>query len=82
MDIPGITPFSNQPTITNPLGQNERLRGQQTPTQQDSESATTVTATEQSTTDLAEPTVVTETGETSATGSNASRQGANIDITA
>jgi len=82
MDIPGIAPFSNQPTLTNPLSQNERLVGQQTQTQQSNETSQTVTVSEQSTTDLNETVIVTEAGETSAIGSNASRQGANIDITA
>ncbi len=82
MDIPGISPFSNQPTLTNPLSQSERLVGQQTQAQQASETSDTVIASERSTTDLNETVIVTAAGETSAIGSSASHHGANIDITA
>jgi hypothetical protein len=82
MDIPGIAPFSNQPTLTNPLGQGETLKGQQTSAQSTSETQSTATVSEQATTDLNETAVVNQANETASTGFNSSNVGATIDITA
>jgi hypothetical protein len=82
MEIPGIAPFSNQPTLTNPLNQDETLKGQQTSAQSTSETQSTATVSEQATTDLNESVVVNQVNETEGTGFNSSNLGATIDITA
>jgi len=82
MDIPGIAPFSNQPTLTNPLKQDEILKGLQTSAQSTSETKSTATVAEQTSTDLNESVVVNQVNETESTGLNSSNLGASIDITA
>ena len=82
MDIPGIAPFSNQPTLTNPLKQEEILKGLQTSAQSTSETKSTATVAEQTSTDLNESVVVNQVNETESTGLNSSNLGASIDITA
>ena len=82
MDIPGIAPFSNQPTLTNPLKQDEILKGLQTSAQSTSETKSTATVAEQTSTDLNESVVVNRVNETESTGLNSSNLGASIDITA
>lgn len=82
MDISGIAPFSNQPTLTNPLKQEEILKGLQTSAQSTSETKSTATVAEQTSTDLNESVVVNQVNETESTGLNSSNLGASIDITA
>ena len=82
MDIPGIAPFSNQPTLTNPLKQDEILKGLQTSAQSTSETKSTATVAEQTSTELNESVVVNQVNETESTGLNSSNLGASIDITA
>ena len=82
MDIPGIAPVSNQPTLTNPLKQDEILKGLQTSAQSTSETKSTATVAEQTSTDLNESVVVNQVNETESTGLNSSNLGASIDITA
>lgn len=84
MEIPGIAPHSNQPTLTNPLKQSETLQGQQTQTQAQSasEAPSTVTLSEQATTGLSETAVINQSNEaTAANNSNTASIGATIDIT-
>lgn len=81
MEIPGISPFSNQSTLTNPLTQSESLKGQETTEQSGSETSSTVTASEQETTGLSNTTVTNQTNETAATNNSGSNIGATIDIT-
>jgi hypothetical protein len=83
MEIPGIAPFSNQSTLTNPLSQSETLKGQETTSQSGSETSSTVTASEQETTGLSNTTVTNQANEAAETNdSNSNRSlGATIDIT-
>jgi len=81
MEIPGISPFSNQSTLTNPLTQSESLKGQEITEQSGSETSSTVTASEQETTGLSNTTVTNQTNETAATNNSGSNIGATIDIT-
>lgn len=82
MEIPGIAPHSNQPTLTNPLKQSETLQGQQTQAQSASEAPSTVTLSEQATTGLSETAVINQSNEaTAANNSNTASIGATIDIT-
>jgi hypothetical protein len=81
MEIPGIAPFSNQPTLTNPLSQSESLKGQETTEQSGSETSSTVTASEQETTGLSNTTVTNQVNETAAANNSGSNIGATIDIT-
>jgi len=82
MEIPGIAPFSGQPTLTNPLSQEDELTGRQTQAQASSETQNTVTASEQDSTDLSSVDVVNEAGETEQTGFNPDNPGGTIDLTA
>lgn len=82
MEIPGIAPFSGQPTLTNPLSQEAELTGRQTPAQSSSETQNTVTVSEQESTELSNADVVNETGETQQSGFDAKNPGGTIDITA
>lgn len=82
MEIPGISPLSGQPTLTNPLSQESLLQGRSTQTQSSSETQNTVTASEKSETDLSNIGVVEQANEAQETGFNANNPGGTIDITA
>jgi len=82
MEIPGIAPFSGQPTLTNPLSQQAGLTGRQTQAQSSSETQNTVTASEQESTELSNVDVVNESSETQQTGFDSNNPGGTIDITA
>lgn len=82
MEIPGIAPFSGQPTLTNPLSQEAELAGRQTQAQSRSETQNTVSATEQESTELSNTDVVNESGETQQTGFDIKNPGGTIDLTA
>lgn len=83
MEIPGLAPLSNQPTLTNPLSQSEALQGQRTQGQSGSETASTTTSSEQEATRLSNIEVVNQATETSeaTVSNNNSNLGATIDIT-
>ena len=82
MEIPGIAPFSGQPTLTNPPTQDRLLEGQETETQTTSEAQNTVTASEQESTQISNTETVNQTNETDATGFDENNPGGTIDITA
>ncbi|MCC5796081.1 MAG: hypothetical protein JJU48_01985 [Methylophaga sp.] len=82
MEIPGIAPFSNQPTLTNPLPVAEQQRGQQTPELQESETQNTVSVSEQAPTSMTDDMVVNQANETEEAGFNPDNPGGTIDITA
>jgi hypothetical protein len=82
MEIPGIAPFSGQPTLTNPLSQEAELTGRQTPAQSRSETQNTVSAAEQASTELSNTDVVNESGEAQQTGFDDKNPGGTIDLTA
>jgi len=83
MEIPGLSPLSNQPTVTNPLKQSELLQGQQTQAQSDSEATSTTVLSEQASTGLSDTAVINQINEVTASTANTSENvGANIDITA
>lgn len=79
MEIPGISPFSNQPTVTNPLSSEEALTGQQVPEQVNSETSTTTTVQEQNAAALSDNQVVNQTNQTENNDNN--RIGNTIDFT-
>lgn len=79
MEIPGISPFSNQPTLTNPLNPEEALTGQQAPDQVNSEASSTTTVLEQNTAELSDTQVVNQTNQTENSDNN--RIGNTIDFT-
>lgn len=82
MEIPGIAPFSGQPTLTNPLSQQVELTGRQTQAKSSSETQNTVTANEQASTALSNVGVVNESGEAQQSGFNPNNPGGTIDLTA
>jgi hypothetical protein len=82
MEIPGISPLSGQPTLTNPLNQENLLQGRATPAQSDSETQNTVTASERAPTTISDADVVAEAKETQESGFNPDNPGGSIDITA
>ena len=82
MEIPGIAPFAGQPTLTNPLDNENRQIGQQTNAEQASETSETTLAQEQSAAALANVQVVNETPETTLEGFNPQNPGGTIDLTA
>lgn len=84
MEIPGLSPLSNQSTLTNPLNQNEKLQGQQTQAQSESETKNTTNASEQANTSLSNIEVVNQANEIEEKAVNSpsnSRLGATVDIT-
>lgn len=81
MEIPGIAPFSGQPTLTNPLSAENRLVGRQTTVQQNSETASTTVAQEQGPSSLQTTAVVNEATQNEATGFDTENPGGTIDIT-
>ena len=83
MEIPGLSPLSNQPTLTNPLTQGEKLQGQQTQAQTGSESTSTTTVSQQASSSLSKIEVVNqanEAAEIQANNDSNANLGANIDI--
>ncbi|HHA19583.1 MAG TPA: hypothetical protein ENK70_07755 [Methylophaga sp.] len=82
MEIPGIAPFSGQPTLTNPPTQERLLDGQETQAQTTSEAQNTVSANEQESTQISNTEAVNQTNETDATGFDSNNPGGTIDITA
>lgn len=82
MEIPGISPLSGQPTITNPLSQESLLEGRTTQSQSNSETQNTVTASEQSSTTISNTAVVEQVNEAQEAGFNPDNPGGSIDITA
>ena len=82
MEIPGISPLSGQPTLTNPLSQESLLQGRATQAQSNSETQNTVTASEKSSTAISNTEVVEQANETQETGFNSDNPGGSIDITA
>lgn len=82
MEIPGISPLSNQPTLTNPLSQESLLQGRETPRQSISETQSTVTASDRSVTTISSSDVVEQSNEAQEKGFNPDNPGGTIDITA
>jgi hypothetical protein len=76
------TPFSNQPTVTNPLTQNQRVEGNESDAFRTSETQNTVTAADQDPAAVTTPGVVNQTNETDESGFNPDNPGGTIDITA
>ncbi|MCB2426071.1 hypothetical protein [Methylophaga pinxianii] len=81
MEIPGIAPFSGQPTLTNPLSSENQLVGRQNPVQQGSETASTTTVQEQNPASLQSASVVNQAGQTEETGFDPENPGGTIDFT-
>jgi hypothetical protein len=81
MEIPGLSPLSGQPTITNPLSQPSQLQGRVLPTQAASEAQNTQVASEQGSTSLTTNQVVEQVNNTEATGFREDNPGGTIDIT-
>ncbi|MFT7414068.1 MAG: hypothetical protein ACI9FO_000723 [Methylophagaceae bacterium] len=77
MEIPGISPLSGQPTLTNPLNQESLLQGRVTPAQSDSEAQNTVTASDRAPTSISSADVVEQTNEAQETGNEAQERGFN-----
>ncbi len=82
MAIAGITPFSGQPTLTNPLSSEAQQAGNTTRAQSGNETQNTVIANEQASTTISNALVVEQTNETAGTGFNSNNLGGNIDTTA
>ena len=82
MEIPGIAPFAGQPTVTNPLSQQNLLEGRESAALEDSETQNTVTASEQDSTTVTTVEVVDQSTETDQAGFNPDNPGGTIDITA
>jgi hypothetical protein len=82
MEIPGIAPFSGQPTLTNPLTQSNQLVGRETQSQSGSETQNTVIASEQDSTNLSTVDVVEQANETESAGFDERNPGGTIDLTA
>lgn len=82
MEIPGIAPFAGQPTLTNPLNNENRQVGQQTSVEQKAETRNTTLTQEQPVAAPANVQVVNETPETTTEGFNPQNPGGTIDFTA
>ncbi|HHA18392.1 MAG TPA: hypothetical protein ENK70_01640 [Methylophaga sp.] len=82
MEIPGIAPFSGQPTVTNPQTKERLLEGQETQAQTTSEAQNSDTTSERESTEISNTEVVNQTNETDATGFDSNNPGGTIDITA
>ncbi len=82
MEIPGISPLAGQPTLTNPLSQEDQLVGRESAALQDSETQNTVTASEQESTTVTTTEVVNQANEADQAGFNPDNPGGTIDITA
>ncbi len=81
MEIPGISSFSGQPTVTNPLSQDALQQDRETQTDRNSETTNTVVVSEQKAISTINESVVNEASETQATGFNPNNPGGTIDIT-
>jgi hypothetical protein len=81
MAIPGIAPLSGQPTVTNPLSQENQLVGQESQALQSSETQNTVTAREQESTSVTTIDVVNQSNETDQAVFNPDNPGGTIDFT-
>lgn len=82
MEIPGIAPFAGQPTLTNPLNNDDRQVGQQTQNQQVEETSNTTLSQEQGPTALSNTQVVNASEEAVESGFNPDNPGGTIDLTA
>lgn len=82
MEIPGIAPFAGQPTLTNPLNNEDRQTGQQTSSDQATETASTTVAQEQSATALTNGQVVEAAPEATDSAFDPQNPGGTIDLTA
>lgn len=82
MELPGIAPYSGQPTVTNPLSRERTLEGRETQALEESETQSTVTANEKNSTTVSNAEVVTQVEELSATSFDSDNIGGSIDITA
>lgn len=82
MELPGITPYSGQPTVTNPLSRERALEGRETESLERSETQNTVTSSEKETTAVNSAEIVTQVEETTATSFDRDNIGRSIDITA
>lgn len=81
MAIPGIAPLSGQPTVTNPLSQDNQLVGQESQALQGSETQNTVTAREQESTSVTTIETVNQGNETDQAAFNPDNPGGTIDFT-
>jgi hypothetical protein len=81
MEIPGLSPLSGQPTLTNPLPQSAQLEGRQTPIQNDSETKNTQAVSEQKSIELSTAQVVEQANKPSAVNFDRETIGSNIDLT-
>lgn len=82
MEILGIAPFAGQPTLTNPLSNEDRQTGQQTSSEQVTETASTTVMQEQSATALTNGQVVEAAQEASESAFDPQNPGGTIDLTA
>lgn len=82
MEIPGIAPFSGQPTLTNPLTPENQVVGQKSSVQKSSETSNTELSREQPPTSLGTAQVVNQTNDTDDVGSGSRNPGGNIDLKA
>lgn len=82
MEIPGINPFSGQPSLTNPPNNEMQLTGQQSTTEQAGQTTETTTVEEQSSSQPDTTQVVSQTNEAEDTGFNPDNPGGTIDLTA
>jgi hypothetical protein len=81
MAIPGIAPLSGQPTVTNPLSQENQLVGRESAAVQESETQNTVTAREQESTTVTPVDTVNQSNEADQAGFNPDNPGGTIDLT-
>ena len=82
MEIPGIAPFAGQPTLTNPLNNTDRQTGQQTNSEQTTETASTTVAQEQPATALTNGQVVEAAPAAAESAFDPQNPGGTIDLTA
>lgn len=82
MEIPGIAPFAGQPTLTNPLNNEDQQVGQQTSSEQVTETANTTVAQEQSAITLSNVQVVEAAPEAAESVFDPQNPGGTIDLTA
>ena len=82
MEIPGISPLSGQPTLTNPLSRERNLEGRETQSLDRSETQNTTIANEQESTAVRNAGVVSQPEESSASSFDTNNIGNRIDITA
>jgi hypothetical protein len=81
MAVPGIAPLSGQPTVTNPLSQENQLVGRESEALQGSETQNTVTAREQESTSVTTVETVNQSNETDQAVFNPDNPGGTIDFT-